>query len=603
MAVLLLCFVLMLILSSCCCDTCTIVSDDFATDTSANYSQRSGTWTWGSGTVSTTSASALLRHETAVTAGLTGVYSSVKITCATTSDLGRLVISYTDDSNYWFAEVQPGTNHGWLKLYQRSGGTDTLKGSTKVSGLQANEQITLTLCYASGKVRAYIASATAGVEVAATITIASTKCGLGTGAGSSSVTFDDFSFAKHDVDNTACEACLTSCTIFSDDYATDELSQFYNQRTGTFTVTGGTVTTTSTPGLLRCEALGTFGHGRVSVRGKSSTGGGSTIRVVGSYTDDNNYLFAEITFSGVTGALRLWKKVAGADTQLGTTQTFTFATNTFYQLRVCWDGTTAVAVGGDQVISGAYTGTGNQGGLGANPTSGGTATFDDFEFVVYVDDNADCEECTEDDTSACNLCITGVGPKFLSLTVSGVMAAADNDCLTDGGSFLECDNATLANATWIVPRATITDVLSDISCAGTPDIDPTAEVCTWQKSFGGSCTGWPGSTPLAICKHHYVPSCGTKWTLWLARDADDKWAVIVKMTSALTGGDPSDPSADPLGLLNVYWLEYLPDGADPIDCPEVLNDLELQYFGECAPCNPDQSVIDATGSTIMVRVL
>jgi len=224
---------------SSCCATCTIFTDDFATDrTGTDYSIRSGSWSVSGGLLSCTSASGLLRCETAVTAGLNGVYAFANCTCQTTSDIARLIIAYVDDNNYWFAEVQPGASNGTLKLFQRSGGTNTQQGSTEtINGFQATEQVSLSLCYAAGVVRAYALASgpqNAGVHVSATITIASTKCGLGTGSGSSSVSFDDFTFSKHDIDDPACPYCNLPCNPCNDTFPTElEVTLPTNLFTGT----------------------------------------------------------------------------------------------------------------------------------------------------------------------------------------------------------------------------------------------------------------------------------------------------------------------------------------------------------------------------------
>jgi hypothetical protein len=201
----------------CCCssDTCTIFTDDFSTDQLATeYTTSAGTWAVSGGKVTCTTASALITCDTTVTGGLTAVFASVTFTPATTSDIGRLVIGYSDGNNYWFAEVQAGAFHGTLKFFQRSAGTDTQKGATQtITGFQATETATIQMCYSTGNVFAYVqaGASAAGVQAGGTITIAGTKCGLGTGSGSSSCAFDDFSFSKHYTDDPTCNFCNLLC--------------------------------------------------------------------------------------------------------------------------------------------------------------------------------------------------------------------------------------------------------------------------------------------------------------------------------------------------------------------------------------------------------
>jgi hypothetical protein len=202
--------------------SCTFFTDDFSTDrTGTDYSVRAGSFTVSGGVLSTSSANALLRCETAVTGGLTGVYCSVRFTPTSNSDAGRLVIAYSDDSNYWFAEVQSGASNGTLKLYQRSAGTNTQKGTTQtILGFNAAETATIELCYSGGSVVAFAAGPgtnnNAGVVATATITIAGTKCGIGTGSISSSAQFDDFLASVHDSDNATCGFCDLPCNFCTD---------------------------------------------------------------------------------------------------------------------------------------------------------------------------------------------------------------------------------------------------------------------------------------------------------------------------------------------------------------------------------------------------
>lgn len=216
-------FVAGLLVNCDCCDTCTIFTDDFSTDrTGTDYTTSAGTWAVSGGVLTCTTASALITADTAVTAGLTGVYATVTFTPATTSDIGGLVIAYTDDNNYWYCEVQAGATDGTLKLFQRSSGVNTQKGTTRtLTGFQATETATITMCDASGIVLASATAtapaASAAETAAASITIAGTKCGLATGAGSSSVAFDSFSFSKHDIDDPACPFCdLSACNVCAD---------------------------------------------------------------------------------------------------------------------------------------------------------------------------------------------------------------------------------------------------------------------------------------------------------------------------------------------------------------------------------------------------
>lgn len=189
-----------------------------------------------------------------------------------------------------------------------------------------------------------------------------------------------------------------TCLIFTDDFSTDRTGTDYTIVSGTPTVSGGVLTTTSAGFLIVEDAAGSTGHGRAEVYGKVDTYGGS-FEVLGSYVDSSNFLFVRVTINSGANAsvLQLFKKVAGVDTQLGIDDNFSAFTNTDYLTVICWDGSYAhcQAIPGAALgpfASGVFTGSGNQAGLGANP-NGGTVTFEDFTFTHHQDDNPACSQC------------------------------------------------------------------------------------------------------------------------------------------------------------------------------------------------------------------
>ena len=137
--------------------------------------------------------------------------------------------------------------------------------------------------------------------------------------------------------------CCASCTLFSDDFSTDQLATEYNQVSGSWSVGSGVLTTTSAGAILRCETASATGHGRALVTAKATTSG-ATFRLIGSYVDTNNYLFCEVTLSGGSSTFKLWKRVAGLNTQISSTVTLSLTTNQFYDMALCWSGTYAIAV-------------------------------------------------------------------------------------------------------------------------------------------------------------------------------------------------------------------------------------------------------------------
>lgn len=213
----------------CCCEPCEILTDTFATDTIANYDQRSGSWSVSGGFLTTTSASALIVSNTAVPSTLSKVHVFAVLKMASSSDKGRVVFAYVDDNNYWFVEVQPGAVDGSMSLYKRASGTNTLQGSVGITSFTASNYSKVRVCYDGETVTATGRNTTANgaidstncftITKTASVTISSTKCGLGTGSGSSDVKCDRFYFNRHPLDKTGCDGCAdcpsgtTLCTL------------------------------------------------------------------------------------------------------------------------------------------------------------------------------------------------------------------------------------------------------------------------------------------------------------------------------------------------------------------------------------------------------
>lgn len=210
---------------TCCPQDCDILNDPFTVDNLAtDWDDRSGTWAVSSGKLTTTDASAAIVTVAEMTAGATGAYVRASITCATTSDIGRLIIAWVDDSNYWFCEVQPGLVNGTLKLFERSGGGNTQRGTTKsIAGYNAGETISVCMGIANGKVA--VVTTGSFVSFTSSPTTENTAAGCGTGAGSSDVKFDDFVFGLNFVDDPNCYSCAESgCSTWCTDSSPVEIT-------------------------------------------------------------------------------------------------------------------------------------------------------------------------------------------------------------------------------------------------------------------------------------------------------------------------------------------------------------------------------------------
>ncbi len=200
----------------CCC--CVLYTDDFSVNNLASdYTSVSGAWAVAAGVLTTGNASGVLVLNTALPAGSTSVYVKVKVKCSNTGSAARIIIDYVDSSNYWFVELQPGATNGTIKIFQRSGGTNTVKSNVALGGFQANELWTVIVCFDYVKAAILVntlddtGTRGGGVSFSTSFTIAATQVGLGTGTNTGTVTFDDLSVERHWDDNTGCNKCYTPC--------------------------------------------------------------------------------------------------------------------------------------------------------------------------------------------------------------------------------------------------------------------------------------------------------------------------------------------------------------------------------------------------------
>jgi len=108
--------------AACCCNppTCIILTDD---TTLANYTQVSGTWTKPSTYIQTTSANAIIVHDTAHPDGLsTGAVRIGEVLIPAAGGTFRILFAYLDSSNYLFLEYEvlgpPGPTAGVDMLFR-----------------------------------------------------------------------------------------------------------------------------------------------------------------------------------------------------------------------------------------------------------------------------------------------------------------------------------------------------------------------------------------------------------------------------------------------------------------------------------------------------
>lgn len=199
-----------------CCDgNCTIFTDDFSTDrTGSDYTTVSGTWSVGSGVLTTGSAGALIVENTAGTTG----HGRAKVSGKTSASGGsfRLIGSYVDSDNYLFLEVTINGVSSTAKLWKRETGSNTQLGTTYDFTGSTGTYYDITLCWNGTKALANITDigvALARFGWAQSYTGTGNQAGLGASPNGGTTTFDNFSFNKHFDDDESCPHCGPLCAL------------------------------------------------------------------------------------------------------------------------------------------------------------------------------------------------------------------------------------------------------------------------------------------------------------------------------------------------------------------------------------------------------
>lgn len=211
---LLTCTPLAMLWGGCCCEPgCQFFTDAFSSSGLSSWTQVSGTWTESSGVASTSSSNAVLLCDTDNPDGDANIKVSCTVNIATDGDTARIILDYIDTNNYWFAEFKAGSG-GYVRIYQRSGGSNTLKDSADPA-FTAGIGNHVCMSYRDGQVMASVG----GFVISTLATLSSDSWGLGTGATSGAITFDDITATKT---SDACPDCI-SCGACSDEVPTEFL--------------------------------------------------------------------------------------------------------------------------------------------------------------------------------------------------------------------------------------------------------------------------------------------------------------------------------------------------------------------------------------------
>ncbi len=207
----------------CCCEGCIWIQDPFLTDTSANYNQVLGAWTWntgGLGTVSTSANNGRLINKTANPAGNSHMIGTSWFELPSNNmGAGVMISSDLANQNYLYGLFRRLTGgNRTLKIFQVVGNVATQLGHTVV-GFASGDRHRMILCYDGAEVTCTVPTLIgvdpADMQIAAPLVgwnSAYQYAGLRTDSNSGqTVHFDDLQVTKHQVDDGTCDDCQLQC--------------------------------------------------------------------------------------------------------------------------------------------------------------------------------------------------------------------------------------------------------------------------------------------------------------------------------------------------------------------------------------------------------
>lgn len=272
-----------------------------------------------------------------------------------------------------------------------------------------------------------------------------------------------------------CDVCPD---VHSDTFTGTVIDTAWEEVAGTWTQ-NNTITTTSTNALLITDDSVGSQAGIVTVQ----MGSGTRLihRIIGAYTDANNYIFAEITNEASSFDLELYERVGGADTLLEENHLVVAVAGTL-SATLCWDGTNALIEVSGTSISRQLTGATTQSGQRAGIGTGATATSIQFDNFGFVGNAAVLGTC-----APCSICRAACGDG-LPATLEVTLPSAWSD-VTFPDACLTC-NETFNGQTFVLEHLT-TDINSAIgnihAVHGTPSCSYAFDI---GSIGGGGCQSW-----------------------------------------------------------------------------------------------------------------
>jgi hypothetical protein len=408
-----------------------IFADQFSTDSLASsWEAIAGDWSIAAGVLSIEDAAALLLADAVHPDGAGAPHVvRVKVRFGTAGDVARVVLAYTDASNYLFAELwtsSGGCPH--LRLWERVGGSDNAVTAelTPAVDMPLDAWHTLTLCFKPGESMidpvqfgAILQTSTGNTIYASNESNPSSpgdRAGVATGATvAGTIDFDDFQFLHHKGTEShqncpECQQATNDCLLHSDGFGRsdgDDLGCGWEELAGDADIDTGRLVTSSAGAVIRNRTRHPDDSAKVQIVVTFEAAAGGIPIVILDYEDDDNFFFVKLEpgSHGDCGRLSFWRRTAGTDAQLGTDSVIAgMSAGAEHTLTLCWLGNLIHAnvtvaagdyAGGSHSVNGeAQAAAEPYTGLGTAADSSGALAFDSWALRrTRDDDHAECPDC------------------------------------------------------------------------------------------------------------------------------------------------------------------------------------------------------------------
>jgi len=208
----------------CCYPRCRLSTDNFnRASVGSGWDDISGTWSISSNALTTGDSNAIILWDADHPAGVAAHIAEVWASTTTAGEKARvLVASNSTGTTYLGVEVEFGASTGdqcgTIRLFSEAG---TLH-SRPMLGLPPNVPVRILVCYleaeligegaSGGELWAHVFSpTTCNTSISSLATATGLRVGLGTGASSPNIKFDDFSWYSHDIEGHETYGSCSSC--------------------------------------------------------------------------------------------------------------------------------------------------------------------------------------------------------------------------------------------------------------------------------------------------------------------------------------------------------------------------------------------------------